>query len=124
MRRILLAAMIASGSFLSTVPSAQADCGIECWLSNTFSTNDGVGDWLRETFGGYANQGGDDKNPRLGKNIARANEIAASWKPGKNYLNREDAAGLKPSCKLPDLVSVVIKTKSPEATLKSCFRGK
>ena len=119
-RNAVLAAILASGTTLASMPAANAACGLECWLSNTFSTNDFVGEWLQDTFGPVNNGGAEGGEP-LAKALKMSDKVASRWKPGQTILDQETIANSKPACKLPALLSVVNKTKSPDAVLKRCF---
>lgn len=119
LRKMTLVAALSIGTIVTAVPTAQAACGIDCWLRNTFSTNDFVGDWLKDTFGPIRDGGTNDG--RLKEALARSDKIASQWKPGRKIIDEKTAATAKPSCKLPQLLNVVVKSRSPEATLKNCF---
>lgn len=114
----MITALLVTGTAFTTMTPANAACGLECWLSKTFSTNDFVGDWLRDTFGPVKDGGGED---RLMENLTVANKIVSEWKPGEKMLDREMLAKAKPSCKLEQMVELVNKTKSPKALIKNCF---
>ena len=64
MKNITGTIILSVATLLATTTSAKADCGIECWLSNTFSSRDWVGDWLRDNLGGIHNSG-DEENGEL-----------------------------------------------------------
>ena len=83
-KNTLLAAIVVVGASTFTVQAAQAECGIECWLRNTFSTNDFVGDWLRDTFGGVREGGAG--NGKLHEALQSSNKIAAQWHPGAEII--------------------------------------
>ncbi len=143
-KKTVIAAVLASGATFASMPAANASCGLECWLSKTFSTNDYVGDWLKATFGGinYNDSNGQDgidakgkladkgklatkeetsRDAGLASELRKSDEIVSSWKSGKEYMDSKALAKARPGCKLPDLIRVVNKTKSPEAALKTCF---
>lgn len=130
-KHTIMAAVLASSAVLSTGTAAHAD--IEDWLRNTFSSRDWVGDWLKDTFGPMHYDGGkgdkEEAYSMFGKGgkeeaysmFAMADKITSGWAPGEKIMDREKLAGLKPVCKLPELLGVVIETKSPEALLEKCF---
>lgn len=138
-KQTFIAAVLATITTFSTGSAAQADCGLECWLSNTFSSRDWVGDWLKDTFGPLMDTCGQDDG-KGGKEEAyamltmqdggkeeayqmyvEANKIVDGWAPGQKIMDSEMLAGMKPVCGLSKLVEVVIETKNPEALLKNCF---
>lgn len=129
MKKSILAAVLASSAFFATTSSAFASCGIECWLSNTFSSRDWVGEAIQDWFGPIHNSGQDGED-RLTENVSIADKIVGQWPVGKaagketiNFGKFEwTMKGEKPTCDLEKITAVVIKTKSPEALLKTCFK--
>lgn len=121
MKKTILAATLATGALLSTTSTASAACGIECWLEKTFSANDFVGDWLVDTFGPVHN-GGEGTTRSVLKSVKMADKVAAGWKPGSTILEPDYIRALKPSCNLKQLAAAVNNTRSPEGTVKTCFK--
>lgn len=129
MKKTILATVLASSAFFTTTSAAFADCGIECWLSNTFSTRDWVGEAIQDWFGPIHDNGQDGED-RLEESLTIANKIVGQWPVGKP-VDKETISfgkfewtmkGGKPTCDLKKITAVVIKTKSPEALLKTCFK--
>lgn len=123
MKKIIMISVFSISTLLSTT-TVQARCGIDCWLSNTFSTRDFVGDWLRGAFSPVHNSGNGKKgsNKELIKSYERANKIASTWKSGQKLVEKE--LKYKPTCKLQKLLDVVNKERSPEVLIKECFLEK
>ena len=120
MKKIIMISVLSIGTLLSTTTIVRAHCGIDCWLSNTFSSNDFVGNWLKDSFGGINNSDtGGSGNKELIVSYERANKAASIWKSGKGLINKESK--YKPICKLQKLLDVVNKERSPEALIKKCF---
>ena len=128
MKKTILAAVLASSAVFASTSSAFAACGLDCWLSNTFSSRDFVGDWIKDTFGPVHND--PDGKAQLMENLKQADKIVGSWPVGKsdgkgaiNFGKFEwTMKGEKPTCDLEKLTAVVIKNKSPETLLKTCFK--
>ena len=124
MKKILMAVIIT----FSTTSVAQAQCGIDCWLSNTFSSQDFVGDWLKDTFGPVHNGGSDGKDLRkdeaLLESYKKANDIASNWKVGKSLKDRLSKSKITPVCSLEKLLYTVNKEQKAEVLLEKCFISK
>lgn len=124
-KQATLVIALAGGTIMASGAPAQAACGLECWLSNTFSTNDFVGDWLRDTFGGIRKTEDTEGDGKLVEMLMLSDRIVEDWEPGQKLMDRETAMRMQPRCKLPELVKVVNDGRSPEALLGKCFaKGK
>ena len=121
-KQTFIAAVLASATTFATGSAAQAECGLECWLSNTFSSRDWVGDWLKDTFEPVMNSAGQDGGRADFQDFEIANKIVSEWPPAEKLFGKEEFAKLRPACKLPKLLAVVNKERSPEALIKLCFK--
>ena len=121
MKNITGTIILSVATLLATTTSAKADCGIECWLSNTFSSRDWVGDWLRDNLGGIHNSG-DKENGELVYVYKKASSIVSTWKPGDRLVNKENR-DIKPVCSTEKLLSTINEKQKPEALLETCFPG-
>lgn len=127
MKKTILAAVLASSAVFASTSSAFAQCGIECWLSNTFSSRDFVGEAIQDWFGPVHNGGSSESTMKA---LKMADNIVGEWPmgkaSGKGAIDFGEfkwmMKGEKPTCDLDKMTGVVIKTKSPEALLKTCFK--
>ncbi|WP_417267609.1 hypothetical protein [Celeribacter baekdonensis] len=90
----LKSAILASATALTlTAMAVPAHADIEDWLRRNFSTRDFVGDWLRDTFGGYQNNGSGFDSPDINlKGYKEAVEIMTKWPTPQPQLATEHAA--------------------------------
>lgn len=110
-------ATVAAVTLTSMPVPAHAD--IDDWLRRNFSTNDFVGDWLRNTFGGLAGNGGPGNfdSPSIHQEgYQQAVEIMAKWPKVK--AKRADAVQV---CSGEELLKVILETKSQDKTVEKCF---
>lgn len=110
-------ATVAAVTLTSMPVPAHAD--IDDWLRRNFSTRDFVGDWLRDTFGGFAANGGPGKfdSPSIHQEgYQQAVEIMTTWPATKD--KRADVVQV---CSGEQLLKVILETKSQDKTLEKCF---
>jgi hypothetical protein len=114
-------AVFASMTALSvTLIAAPAHADIEDWLRRNFSTNDFIGDWLRDTFTPIHNSGeeGGFQSPSIKlKGYKEAVLMMAKWPKNEGAMPK-----VVQVCTGEKLLAVILETKSQKKTTATCFK--
>jgi len=115
-------ATLVAFSFATALTGASpASADIEDWLRRNFSTNDFVGDWLRDVFTPVNGEDDDFFNgPSVhSEGYKDAVMIMKGWERPSKDEKIKVAARL---CEGEELLHVILETKSQKAVAEKCFK--